>query len=356
MDLGADQAVRAHRWERRALFWLDHLQALPPFATAAYWHRCFRKAFSALTKLWSFLLLQRKRKHESRGIDIPNDILVKKGQTAYLIAQLYYHYYLRTGEHRHLMEAHNFFDAIRRRKYWQLTGWDRAELERYHMRAAMVALLLGKIQELEKVHPCREIETFLRATSLGQVPFPAPGGTTVDRNVQFCLMINNLAGHVQEMPLVGELSSGCLLVHWKLDALARAENGRPVGRHVTRCTNPSEILAHLAAVSEVCPGLLIVYYCGPIMNGLIFSTNSEKLTWEQLLWIRFGRPTIILVDAIGNSCSDETFSTTLLRIHPLLAMRSPSSDQLAKAWVMGEISLPQMPIAGPIPSAPSQSG
>ena len=83
------------------------------------------------------------------------------GDVASKIAQLYYHYYLRTSETNYLSEAFVFYDAIRERIYFK----DQSTLSlvvkklRYYARFIVVCLLLNKKDIIKKL--IQELSTLI---------------------------------------------------------------------------------------------------------------------------------------------------------------------------------------------------
>jgi hypothetical protein len=76
------------------------------------------------------------------------------GEIASRIAQLYYHYYLRTSETNYLNEAFQFYGAIRARGYYSKKD-ERADLMikklRYYARFIVVCLLLRRMKNVKEL-------------------------------------------------------------------------------------------------------------------------------------------------------------------------------------------------------------
>lgn len=115
------------------------------------WQTHFEAAFNAYTQLWRF---QQQYRHI---LDSKYDLKRWQiGEIASKIGQLYYHYYLRTSECAHLLEACNFYAAIRARGYFNLFGKDvRQALVikrlRYYARYIVVCLLLKRVKLVKEL-------------------------------------------------------------------------------------------------------------------------------------------------------------------------------------------------------------
>jgi len=78
------------------------------------WETYFQNTFEIFTKLWKFQQTHRQVLENYYGLK-RGDI----GDIASKIAQLYYHYYLRTSETNYLRESFTFYEAIRSRSYFR---------------------------------------------------------------------------------------------------------------------------------------------------------------------------------------------------------------------------------------------
>ncbi|GJP82381.1 hypothetical protein CLOP_g12627 [Closterium sp. NIES-67] len=105
------------------------------------WEARFHKAFSVYSRLWRF-----QQEHRARLVDHG----LKRweiGEIASRIGQLYYNYYLRTGDASYLLEAFIFYDAIHRREYFREAARGDAAVAhkqlRWLARFTVVCVLLG---------------------------------------------------------------------------------------------------------------------------------------------------------------------------------------------------------------------
>nr|CDS28597.2 protein scai [Hymenolepis microstoma] len=109
------------------------------------WQTYFGRTFDVYTKLWKF-----QRHHREVLDDVYGLSRWQIGEIASKIAQLYYHYYLRTSDTSYLMEAFSFFTAIHERKYFAHISKDDATDQavkklRYYARFIIVCLLLKRV-------------------------------------------------------------------------------------------------------------------------------------------------------------------------------------------------------------------
>ena len=84
-----------------------------------HWDTYFARTFDVYTRLWRFqqqhrAILESKDTYGLQRWEI--------GDIATRIAQLYYHYYLRTSEVSYLQEAFLFYEAVRTRNYYKPIG------------------------------------------------------------------------------------------------------------------------------------------------------------------------------------------------------------------------------------------
>ncbi|CAI5512765.1 unnamed protein product [Closterium sp. Naga37s-1] len=106
------------------------------------WEAHFHKAFSVYSRLWRF-----QQEHRARLVEMG----LKRweiGEIASRIGQLYYNYYLRTGDASYLLEAFIFYDAIHRREYFREAACSEAAVAhkqlRWLARFTVVCVLLGR--------------------------------------------------------------------------------------------------------------------------------------------------------------------------------------------------------------------
>ncbi|GJP47032.1 hypothetical protein CLOM_g6264 [Closterium sp. NIES-68] len=113
------------------------------------WEARFHKAFSVYSRLWRF-----QQEHRARLVDHG----LKRweiGEIASRIGQLYYNYYLRTGDASYLLEAFIFYDAIHRREYFREAARGDAAVAhkqlRWLARFTVVCVLLGRREMLRQL-------------------------------------------------------------------------------------------------------------------------------------------------------------------------------------------------------------
>ena len=107
-----------HQYQRlkeRAVQLFDGLRDLPAYGQI-FWEGWFRRTFDAYNCLWKFQQEHRKLLEAHGGVRRHH-----VGETASRIGQLYYHFYLRTGDACYLDEAFTFYVFIQQRQYF---AWD----------------------------------------------------------------------------------------------------------------------------------------------------------------------------------------------------------------------------------------
>lgn len=112
--------------------------------TGRQWSTYFRKAFQVYTKLWAHQQQHRAVLEREYGLK-----RWEIGELASKIAQLYYHYYLRTSETTYLLESFVFYEAIHARQYFKdVLAVKQSALVvkklRYLARFVVVCLLLNR--------------------------------------------------------------------------------------------------------------------------------------------------------------------------------------------------------------------
>ncbi|KAF0985106.1 hypothetical protein FDP41_000145 [Naegleria fowleri] len=114
------------------------------------WEPYFRKAFETFTQLWKFQL-------EHRAVLEKNGLKrYEIGFIASRIGQLYYLYYLRTGDMRCLNESFRFYEAIHTRAYFKNMDLEEVlvnSMLRYYARFIVVCLFLNKRQHINDILP-----------------------------------------------------------------------------------------------------------------------------------------------------------------------------------------------------------
>eukprot|EP01080_Neovahlkampfia_damariscottae_P002159 gene2159-2024_t len=125
------------------------LRELPISGNDKVWQLYFKKSFEAYTQLWKF-------QQDYRPILDAKKALKRWeiGEIASKIAQLYYHYYLRTSELSYLEESFTFYSAIEERKYFEnLTNEKNLKSIfikklRYFLRFILVCILQNKHEKV----------------------------------------------------------------------------------------------------------------------------------------------------------------------------------------------------------------
>ncbi|GBF98670.1 hypothetical protein Rsub_11664 [Raphidocelis subcapitata] len=144
---------------------LDKLRELPPFGDGGRWQRGFEKAFAATARLWRFQGEQREPL-TAAGLE-----RWEIGDIAAKIGQLYYSYYLRTGEARALRAAYSYHEAVRARAYFSTAGCDAAlavRQLRYTARFAAICLLCARRDEAWAL--LQEFQALATAYALAHAP------------------------------------------------------------------------------------------------------------------------------------------------------------------------------------------
>ena len=130
----------------------NQLRDLSPLSTNKQWQSYFQKTFELFSRLWRFQQLHRQvlnDEYQLRRYEV--------GEIASKIAQLYYHYYLRTSDTTYLYESKVFYDAIRERKYFN----NLFELKnptlivkklRYYCRYCIVCLLCNHLELTKELY------------------------------------------------------------------------------------------------------------------------------------------------------------------------------------------------------------
>ncbi|CAI5524795.1 unnamed protein product [Closterium sp. Naga37s-1] len=141
---GASSAAMAEQYRallEKAYGKFARLRELPLYGRQR-WEAHFHKAFSVYSRLWRF-----QQEHRARLVEMG----LKRweiGEIASRIGQLYYNYYLRTGDASYLLEAFIFYDAIHRREYFREAARSEAAVAhkqlRWLARFTVVCVLLGR--------------------------------------------------------------------------------------------------------------------------------------------------------------------------------------------------------------------
>ncbi|CAI7795354.1 unnamed protein product [Closterium sp. NIES-53] len=141
---GASSAAVAEQYRallEKAYGKFARLRELPLYGRQR-WEAHFHKAFSVYSRLWRF-----QQEHRARLVEMG----LKRweiGEIASRIGQLYYNYYLRTGDASYLLEAFIFYDAIHRREYFREAARSEAAVAhkqlRWLARFTVVCVLLGR--------------------------------------------------------------------------------------------------------------------------------------------------------------------------------------------------------------------
>lgn len=100
-----------------------------------HWDSYFARTFDIYTRLWRF---QQQHRNILENKELYGLQRWEIGDIASRIAQLYYHYYLRTSDVSYLQEAFLFYDAVRIRNYYR-PGPDR-------IKSASVGLLVKQLR------------------------------------------------------------------------------------------------------------------------------------------------------------------------------------------------------------------
>jgi len=129
------------------------LRDLPPTGSQKQWQPYFKRTFEVYTKLWKFqqqhrAVLENKEYYGLKRVEI--------GEIASKIAQLYYHYYLRTSETNYLQESCIFYQAIHERNYFKETSETKSSALmikklRYYARFIVVCLLLNHYETIKQL-------------------------------------------------------------------------------------------------------------------------------------------------------------------------------------------------------------
>jgi len=129
------------------------LRDLPPTGSQKQWQPYFKRTFEVYTKLWKYqqqhrAVLENKEYYGLKRVEI--------GEIASKIAQLYYHYYLRTSETNYLQESCIFYQAIHERNYFKETSETKSSALmikklRYYARFIVVCLLLNHYETIKQL-------------------------------------------------------------------------------------------------------------------------------------------------------------------------------------------------------------
>eukprot|EP00833_Pecoramyces_ruminatium_P017056 jgi/Orpsp1_1/1191088/evm.model.d7180000083411.1 len=129
------------------------LRDLPPTGSQKQWQPYFKRTFEVYTKLWKYqqqhrAVLENKEYYGLKRVEI--------GEIASKIAQLYYHYYLRTSETNYLQESCIFYQAIHERNYFKETSENKSSALmikklRYYARFIVVCLLLNHYETIKQL-------------------------------------------------------------------------------------------------------------------------------------------------------------------------------------------------------------
>ncbi|KAI9034332.1 protein SCAI [Hyaloraphidium curvatum] len=122
------------------------LRDLPPTGGQKTWQPYFQRTFEVYTKLWKF---QQQHRAVLENKDYYGLKRWEIGEIASKVAQLYYHFFLRTSETNYLHESFVFYEAIRDRQYFKDVMDSRnpalvIKKLRYYARYIVVCLLLNR--------------------------------------------------------------------------------------------------------------------------------------------------------------------------------------------------------------------
>ncbi|KNE65677.1 hypothetical protein AMAG_09662 [Allomyces macrogynus ATCC 38327] len=137
--------------QRRAHELFTGLKDLPTTVSPKIWKPYFNRTFSVFTKLWKFQQANRA------ALELEDCYGLKRhevGEIASKVGQLYYHYYLRTSDTGHLLEAYTFYEAILDRHYFDdvmdtKIAYVAAKRLRYCARFMIVCMLLNRLDRVQ---------------------------------------------------------------------------------------------------------------------------------------------------------------------------------------------------------------
>eukprot|EP00761_Pharyngomonas_kirbyi_P014891 gb/GECH01014922.1/.p1 GENE.gb/GECH01014922.1/~~gb/GECH01014922.1/.p1 ORF type:complete len:539 (+),score=69.80 gb/GECH01014922.1/:1-1617(+) len=114
-----------------------------PETGGKFWQPYFRKTLDTYTELWR---MQQKKRSTLENAGEESLTRWEIGEIASRIAQLYYHYYLRTSRSDALKTAFDFYSCVRSRKYFVFENFEPVEYHfkkklRYYARFIAVCLL-----------------------------------------------------------------------------------------------------------------------------------------------------------------------------------------------------------------------
>ncbi|KAG2381714.1 hypothetical protein C9374_006098 [Naegleria lovaniensis] len=190
------------------------------------WEPYFRKAFETFTQLWKFQL-------EHRAVLEKNGLKrYEIGFIASRIGQLYYLYYLRTGDMRCLHESFRFYEAIHTRAYFKNMDLEEVlvnSMLRYYARFIVVCLFLNKRQLINDILP-----EFSDSINLYLTNF-----NIADKGEQWSLVLEELENFLkaetkvtidQSMDLIQYRSNSTPVLkskHKKSQSIQKSNNGIP---------------------------------------------------------------------------------------------------------------------------------
>lgn len=342
------------------IFWIRHLQSLPsldadPITLDTGWRSAFRRAFSLLNAEWEIC-------SRFSSEDNNSDNSVKKDPTVFIeskcsnsfdkdmgevsdseifeqnrrrhrievanyIAQLYYHYYIRTGDRNHLMEAFNFFRCVLPRRYnFSDPQTINIDMSKMVTNLVIASLLLGNHHINSKLYSLIPEDLSSLVKSFNSTAQTDLSSSTIKTNCQCCIMITD--------PLIqprhAELCMGTILINSHLDRCLP-----PLPRVYMSGDSYERVVSAIALSTLRFKKKLVIYYCGNVHlneDGLpalpIKNMHTDFLSVSDILSIRPGaQRTLLLID----THTDETEHMNILKtpIKCIIGF-SPTRDYISR--------------------------
>ncbi|ELP92990.1 hypothetical protein EIN_051550 [Entamoeba invadens IP1] len=116
------------------------------------WRPLYQRTFTTFAKLWKLQQTYRSALENGKAKFKRYDV----GEIAAKIAQLYYHYYLRTSETQFLIESSTYYQEIKKHNYYKEDSLIQRSFVlqrtlRFHARFLLVCLLTDKLKQGENV-------------------------------------------------------------------------------------------------------------------------------------------------------------------------------------------------------------
>eukprot|EP01025_Chloroclados_australasicus_P049796 TRINITY_DN5693_c0_g2_i1.p1 TRINITY_DN5693_c0_g2~~TRINITY_DN5693_c0_g2_i1.p1 ORF type:complete len:600 (-),score=68.99 TRINITY_DN5693_c0_g2_i1:1959-3758(-) len=227
--------------------WFSKLREMPVYGGNVAWEHFYHQAFQAFSNLWKYQLEHRVTlvQYGMQRWEI--------GDIASKIGQLYFNFYLRSGDFRFLLESHVFYSAIMQRQYYLETPLDApfyCKKLRYHARFIIVAILLDRRQQAHQL--LQELRALSQSYSLA-----FPNNLDIE---DWDLYINDIANFLKANSFALSVDDFSLRINQNWSRINSLE-WQPM-------------------ISEV---IMVGYYPNMVKMGDVFSVDTYRM-WNAFEW------------------------------------------------------------------------